>query len=45
VKFIQVPIAETVCPNRKRRKFREERTDENVRPIAAVTLGLTNPAP
>ena len=41
VKFIHVPIAETVWPKRYRRKLRDVRTDENVRPIAAVTFGLT----
>ena len=45
VKFIQVPIADTVWPNRYSRKLRELLTEDSVRPRASVILVLIRVAP
>ncbi len=45
VKFIHVPVADTSCPARYRRKFRDVRSEANVRPTAASTRGLKRPDP
>ena len=40
VKFIHVPTADTNCPDRYSRKFREVRSERNVRASAAPSRGL-----